>query len=133
MAIVSLSAAALASGSPATGTAGAALTAGEVVYTDTADSSKLKAAQNDTAAKCTAVGVMLNSCASGEVAIYAASGVTINTSGLTAGEVYVVSSTAGDLELVTDLASAELTTIVGVASSATALAININATGIAQP
>ena len=133
MAIVSLTAAALTTGAPSFGTAGEALTAGELVYQDSSDSSKVKKADNTTDAKAEAVGIMLGATGDGEIAIYATDGQTITTSGLTAGNAYYISSTAGDIELASDLSEGDKISLVGVAASATELKLTIVATAIAQP
>lgn len=131
MAIISITAAALTSGTPSTSTAGEALTAGEFIYSHT--DSKVYKADNSTTAKADVVGIMLADCAADEVAIFATNGQTVTTSSLgTAGKILCASSTAGDAEELTDVAVGEAITIIGVSASATSLQLEISATSIVQ-
>jgi hypothetical protein len=108
--------------------AAAAITAGQVVYVNSSDLVAL--ADNDASVTtAAAVGIALNSCAAGQPCSYATSGDVTFNAVLTAGAVYVLSSTAGGIAPVADLASDDYVTILGVASTTTNLTININASG----
>jgi hypothetical protein len=54
-----------------TGTAGATITAGQLVYKDASDSNKIKLADNDASAAATVVGIALNGASSGQPITYA--------------------------------------------------------------
>lgn len=108
--------------------AAAAITAGQVVYVNTSD--QLALADNDASATtAAAVGIALNSCAADQPCSYATSGAVTFNAVLTAGTIYVLSSTAGGIAPAADLASGDYVTILGVASSTTSLTVNINASG----
>ena len=116
MAIISITEAALDSGEPSTGIAGEALTVGEIVYL--ASDSKLYKADNSTTTKAEVEGLMLCSCAADKVAIFATTGQTVTVDALgSAGKILVASSTAGDLEELTDVAVGEAITLVGVSAT----------------
>jgi hypothetical protein len=84
------------SGTRITGTAGAAVTAGQAVYLDSTTST-LKLAQSDgTSAEADAVGIALHAAGTGQPLVYAAQGSVINIGATTAKTTtYFVSDTAG--------------------------------------
>lgn len=135
MADLSITAANVVAGSGAkkvTGVAGASITAGQVVYADASDSDKLKLADNDsaTAAVRSPVGIALHAAASGQPLTYIAKGpVTIGAT-LAAGGVYSLSSTAGGICPVADIATGDYNTVLGVATSTTVLDVNIIESGV---
>lgn len=111
--------------------AGATLTAGQVVYKDTADG-KLKLADNDhaTAAIRSAYGITLNGASDGQpVSVLKKGPLTLNAV-MTAGTTYVLSSTAGGIAPQADLLSGDDVIILGVARSTTVLEVNIVDTGV---
>lgn len=111
-----------------TKTAAVAITAGQVVYVNASD--QLALADNDASTTtATAVGVALNSCAANQPCSYATEGNVTFNAVLTAGTIYVLSSTAGGIAPAADLASADYVTIVGVASSTTNMKIHMYASG----
>lgn len=114
------------------GTFGETVTAGQAVYKNTTDKRWYKA-DADVAATALAVGVALNGGSAGQPGSIATSGnLTTNSVG-TAGAVVVVSTTAGGLAPVTDLASGDYVTIVGVFTTATNLLLSFIQSGVAKP
>lgn len=114
------------------GTAGASITAGQVVYLDSADG-KFKLADNDsaTAAARSPYGVALHAASDGQPLVVARSGpVTIGAS-LTAGVAYYLSGTAGGICPVADLSTGDYPTIIGIATSTSILNIDIQESGVA--
>jgi hypothetical protein len=95
----------LTSGSVESGTAGAAITAGQALYKDSTDSYSLKLAQADgTAAEADAVGIALHAAGDGQPIAYARTGAVINIGATTAKTTtYVVSATAGGVAPQADL------------------------------
>lgn len=130
MADVSITASAVVPGSGAKierGTAGAAIAAGELVYQDAAANNTFKLADADSATSGVRqlYGMALNSAAAGQpLAVQYGGAVTMNAA-LTAGEIYVLSSTAGKMAPEGDLSTGEYVGIVGVALSATSLQLHI--------
>jgi hypothetical protein len=114
-------------GNYATGVAGAAITAGQALYIDTANSNVLKLADCDASALASTVaGISLHAAASGQPIRYQTSG-TITVGGtMTAGKIYVASATAGGIAPSADLTTNWRTSIIGVATSTTVLTLGIN-------
>ena len=112
-----------------------AITAGQVVYLDSANGGKVNLADADVEASAVAVGVAVNDCAAGGVCSYVKSGSQISVSGapFTKGLAYYVSLTAGGIAPVADLLTGDYVTIIGVASSTSVLDVNINASGVTEP
>lgn len=114
------------------GTAGAAITAGQALYIDTADSNKLKLADADGASALrTCVGLALNNVATGQPVTYQKAGELSLGSVLTQGKVYVLSDTAGGIMPVEDLEAGDYVCILGVAKSSSVLSMSIFNSGIA--
>ena len=114
------------------GTAGATITAGQVVYKDSSDG-KFKLADNDsaTAAVRSPRGIALNGASDGQpLQILRSGGITIGAA-VTAGVAYYLSSTAGGICPVADLATGDYTVSLGVATSATVIEINMTEAGVA--
>lgn len=127
---ISITAANVAAGSDAVverGTAGATVTAGQVVYKDPADS-KFKLADSDsaTAAARNPYGIALNGASAGQpLAVQRSGDITIGGT-LTAGTAYYVSSgTAGGIAPLADIASGDDPILLGLAKSATVLQLRI--------
>lgn len=112
------------------GIAGEAIDAGECVYIDTADSDKIKLADNGAVATAVVAGIAVNSAAAGNEVSYMYSGTVDIGSGVGKGEVYVVSATAGKIAPVADLGTTEYLSILCYGSTTAQLTININNTGI---
>jgi hypothetical protein len=108
------------SGTKITGTAGAAITAGQAVYEDSTASNALKLAQADgTAAEVAAVGIALHAAGSGQPLVYAGQGSVINIGATTStATTYVVSATAGGVAPQADLVSTNKITRLGYATGA---------------
>ncbi len=114
------------------GTAGAAVTAGQVVYKDAADGKfKLADCDSATAAVRSPVGIALHAAAANQpLAIVNSGPVTIGAT-LTAGVTYYLSPNAGGIAPVADLASGDYPVIMGIATSATVLNVDIQEAGVA--
>lgn len=113
-----------------TGTAGEALSAGDAIYADSSDSDELKMCQFDnTAAEAAAVGIVLADVIDGATVTYIVSGELAFGSILTAAVVYGLSATFGKIAPVTDLASTEYMTVLGVAKSTSTLQVRIVISG----
>jgi len=122
-----------ATGRQDTGTAGESVTAGQVTYHDTADDNHLKKASNASATLAKVKGIALNNAADGQP-------ITVHTSGpldlgatLTVGENYVVSDTAGGIAPISDLGSGDYVSILGVATAADEIEIQILNSEAAKP
>jgi hypothetical protein len=114
------------------GTAGETITAGMALYKDAADSNSLKGAQHDgTEAQAECVGIALNGAADGQPVSYITRGTLAMGSILTAGVTYVVGAGAGGIAPDADVGSTDYKTVLGVALSASNLAVNLNVSGVA--
>lgn len=110
------------------GFAGAAITAGQAVYRDTAGLYQL-ADSNGAAALRVPRGIALNSAGANQPLVIQRQGdITIGAT-LTAGVTYYLSDTPGGICPLADVGSGEYACIVGIAKSTTVLAIGINASG----
>ena len=115
-------------------TYGATITQGQVVYRDTADSKMKLADANVSAALATAYGIALTPGDADDKGYVAKAGPIDLGATLTVGEIYMVSDTAGGIAPEADIATTnDYVTILGVASAADQLNININATGVQIP
>jgi len=112
-----------------TGTAGAAITAGDVLYLDTT----LKLADTDTAAKATAVGIALNDAAIGQPVVYLVAGGINPGATVAIGTYYVISATAGNICPVADLVPGDYCTGLGWGTTTSRIEVNINVSGVAIP
>lgn len=119
-------------GTTHTGSAGAAITAGQVVYQDPTDGTyKLADNNSATAAARAPAGVALNNAASGQpITIQSTGSVTIGAT-LTAGVAYYLSGTPGGICPVADLTTGMYPTILGIATSTTLLDLDIQQSGVA--
>ena len=129
MADLSVTAASVAPGTGAqiqTATSGATLTAGQVIYLDTADSNKAKLSDANAGALLAEVaGITVNGAASGQPIRYQKSG-SINVGAtLTVGQTYINSTNAGGIAPISDLQTGSYVSILGVATSATNLKLGI--------
>lgn len=114
------------------GTAGAAITAGQVVYLDTAAGTyKLADCDSATAAARSPAGIALNGAASGQpVRVLKSGNVTIGGT-LTTAVGYYLSPTAGGIAPIADLSSGDYPTLLGFARSASVLAVDIQEATVA--
>lgn len=111
------------------GTAGETITAGQAVYLDSADG-KLKLSDNNATGKKTVRGIALHGAANGQpLMIQRAGDITIGAS-VTAGSRYYLSATAGGIMPEADLASGMDVVLIGLARSASVLAVDIQTPGV---
>ena len=104
------------------GTAGATITAGQVVYLDaTAGKYKLADADNVPAAGFSGVQIALNGASDNQPITVANSGDIAMGSVFTAGTAYYLSGTPGGIAPVADVATGDDVVLIGVAASATTL------------
>lgn len=119
----------------ASGTYGATVTAGQVVYADSADGGRLKLADADsaTAAARVPVGIALNSGSAGQPADIQTEGrVTIGGT-VVVGTIYVLSATAGGIAPAADLVTGDYVSVLGIGVSASQIELNIHSSGVAVP
>lgn len=115
------------------GTAGATITAGMPVYRDADDGRALKACQGDAAGTANCDGIALNGAADGQPLAYQTTGPINLGATLTVGETYVVSdATAGKIRPIGDLGTGDYVTIVGVATTTSNLALDIENSATAK-
>lgn len=135
MADITLTAANVLAGSNATtnlGTAGATITAGQVVYfDDTTKTYKLADTDSATAAVRSPVGIALNGASSGQPLMVLTDGDITLGAVLTAGVAYYLSGNPGGICPVADVASGDYPVILGMAKSTSVLAIKIVEAGVA--
>lgn len=133
MADLSITATSVVKGSGAktvNGTAGATITAGQVLYYDsTAGTYKLADTDSATAAVRSPVGIALNGAASGQpVEVLTAGPVTIGAT-VAVGDVYFLSGTAGGLAPAADVAAGDYPCIIGICTSTSVLDVKIHEAG----
>jgi len=135
MADLTLTAANVLAGSNATtnlGTAGATITAGQVVYfDDTTKTYKLADTDSATAAVRSPVGIALNGASAGQPLMVQTGGDITLGAVLTAGTAYYLSGNPGGICPVADVASGDYPVILGMAKSTSVLAIKIVEAGVA--
>ena len=113
------------------GVAGVAITAGQMVYLDPADS-KYKLADNDspTVAARSPRGLALNNAAANQPLVIVRKGpVTLGT-GFTPGAEYYLSATAGGMCPLADLGTGKTKSFLGMFASATSFVVNIQESGV---
>lgn len=115
------------------GTAGATVTAGQVVYQDVSDSNKWKLADADALASAAAKGIALHGASDDQPLRIIVSGDLNPGATVVIGEVYCVSDTAGGIKPVSDLASTEYVTPLGIGTTAANIAVQIQVSGVAKP
>lgn len=114
-------------------TAGGTVTAGQLVYKDTADSDEYKAADADAQATAALAGIALNGGADGQPIDVLTSG-NINPGGtVTVGEVYCVSTTAGGIAPHSDLLTGDFVSILGIGTTTSNIKVDISVSGVAKP
>lgn len=106
------------SGTKLTGTAGAAITAGQLVYLEAA-SQTYKLAQGNAAATNNPAGIALNNCSANQPIIVQSTGTLNIGATLTVGQTYVMSAAnPGGIAPVSDLTTGNYVAVVGVAVTA---------------
>src|SRR5438067_1480309 len=114
------------------GTAGVAVTAGQAVYLDPADDKYRRADNNSvTVAARAPAGIALHAPAAGQPRSVQTSGQITIGAALTAGVAYYLSGTPGGICPVADLVTGMYPTILGIATSTTGLALDIQPSGVA--
>jgi len=108
------------------------VTHGQVVYRHTDGTHKL-AKSGGTKAEAAAVGIALTPGGANDSGIIAQKGSIDLGATLTVGEIYVLSETAGAIAPEADLVTGDYVTILGVASAADQLELNVNPTGVQVP
>ena len=117
----------------ARGTAGATITAGQLVYLNST-SGKYALAQGDDAATDAVVGIAAHGASDGQPLQVLTGGVVDLGVTLTVGEIYVLSAaSAGGIAPKGDLSSGEYVSIIGVAQTADNLLLGILNSGVAVP
>lgn len=115
------------------GTAGAAITAGQSLFKNAADST-LHPAKGDTTTDAAFVGIALNNAATGQPVQYLASGPIAIGATPVVGTPYVVSAAnAGGIAPFADLATGNKLTYIGYGLSGTQLMVAPQVTGLAIP
>ena len=132
MADLSITAANVKAGSNAiitTGRAGAAITAGQVVFRDADGKFKLGDSYSGTASVKSAVGIALNGAANDQpLSVQTGGDITIGAT-LVAGTAYYLSSTPGGIQPAGDLGTEDVI-LIGIAKSTTVLGLKIFDTGV---
>lgn len=120
-----------------TGTAGAAIAAGDIVYLDTATTGKWQMADSDAASaeargQTSNLGVALNSAAANQPVVVLVGGPVTLGAVLTAGTAYYLSDTPGKLCPVADITGGDYFTLIGLASSTSVLIVDPQYSGVAS-
>lgn len=113
------------------GTSGATITAGQVVYEDSTTATFKLADADGAAALRSPVGIALNGASSGQPIDILTGGLITIGATMTAGLAYYLSKTAGGICPVADIASGGYATVLGIATSTTVLKVNITESGVA--
>lgn len=115
------------------GTAGETITAGQAVYRSSTTGKWMKADSNSATAEArTALGIALNGASDGQpLGIQTSGDITIGAT-LTANTPYFLSDAAGGICPIADVGSGEYLCEIGIAKSTSVLAVNIQATGVAN-
>ena len=140
MADISVTASSVVAGAGAptkTGTAGATIAAGEVVYLDTATTGKWQLADSDAATAAARglganVGVALNSAALNQPLVVQTSGLVTVGAVLTAGTAYYLSATPGKICPLADVTGGDYIVLMGLATSTTVLHLDVQYSGVAS-
>lgn len=116
---------------PKTAIAAVALSAGELIYLDSATSNQARKSVNSSLAAAACVGMALNSCAAGQPVSYTDAGeITVQTAAFgSTGIVLVISSTAGQCESVADMSQGDYLTMIGFSVAGNKFRFDLNQTG----
>jgi hypothetical protein len=114
------------------GTAGASVTAGQVVYLDSATGTyKLADCNSGTAGARSPAGIALHAASSGQPLVVLTGGPITIGAALTAGVAYYLSGTPGGIRPVADNTTGDYPVIVGIATSTTVLNVKFQEAGVA--
>ena len=112
---------------------GEALTQGQPYYLSTSDG-KAYRCDSDAAASAVAAGIVLTPCATDGYFVGAENGSIVDLGAtLTVGETFCVSTNVGAVAPIGDLTTGDFVTILGSASAADTLTLNIYVSGVAKP
>ena len=115
------------------GTAGATIAQGDVLYADGTDGGDLKLADDGALASSAVVGIALNAASDGQPIDYIKSGtLTFGAATTSAGAPYFLSTTAGNL-MNTIPASGNFSSFLAVGLSTSTMKVGINNAGVAVP
>lgn len=114
-------------------TYGATITQGQVVYLNSGDGEYYLADCDNTSATATAKGIAITPGGDGQIGLIVTAGDLDVGATLTVGEIYVLSGTAGGIAPEADLASLDYVTILGVATAADSLKVDISVSGAQVP
>lgn len=110
----------------AAGVAGATITAGVPLYIDTANGNVLKPADaNVTLLTATVAGIALHASLTGQPIVYQTAGVIAIGATVVLGMPYCVSIAVGLIRPISDVASTEFLSIIGIATSVTDITLGI--------
>lgn len=114
-------------------TSGATITAGQLVYLDSADSDKAKLAQGNAAGTSTVYGISLHAALANQPLTVLTAGPCNVGATLAVGQTYVLSAAAaGGIAPVSDVSTGEYVSHIGIALSASNLSVLIRNSGIAS-
>ncbi|WP_028003175.1 hypothetical protein [Sinorhizobium meliloti] len=118
------------------GTAGATITAGQVVYLDSTTTGKWHHADSDAATAAARgqganVGIALNGASNGQPIDVLTEGPITLGAVLTAGTAYYLSPTPGGIAPLADLLTGDYVTLLGLATSTSVLNLDIQYSGVA--
>lgn len=114
--------------------AGGAITRGQPVYQDAADSFRVKACDADVAASAVALGIALADVATGQPVDVVTADPAFTPGGTTvAGTIYVASPNAGGIAPWADLGTADFVTVLGVGLASNKLHLRPIVSGAAIP
>lgn len=120
------------------GTAGETITAGQTVYKKSTDSKFYKADCDATAVGANTgindvYGIALNGAAAGQPVTVQTSGTITIGATVVVGTIYQQSDTAGGIMPSTDAAATNYVTVLGVATTAAIITLDINSSGVQVP
>lgn len=112
-------------------TCGATITAGQVVYRDSADSNSCKLAQANASGTATVYGIALNGGADGQPLAVITAGAYTPGGTTVQGQVYALSSAAaGSIVPLSDLNTGDYVSIIGYASNTSTIVVGIKNSGV---
>lgn len=120
-----------------TGTAGATIAAGDVVYLDTTTTGKWQLADSDAASAAARggtanTGIALNSAAANQPLVVQTGGPVTLGAVLTPGSAYYLSGTAGKICPLADVSGGEYYVLLGLAASTSVLNLDVQYSGVAS-